>query len=1413
MNKHTGPAGFKNIPVMLAVLAVIGLYWRWFLPGALTYGDWWYLSKGSMSDLTACLWGAGLGGYRILSLSSAPLVMFTGFLFRTFGWSFSIIERLTCYVPLIFFLIFSPWYLARTLGYRRVGTAVTIIVFNLNTYMFFITAVTNMALAVAVSPLALALFIRALQRAHFRYEFLFCAVFALEMVYDMRIAYITAMFCALYFVYYFTVSAAKGHYGFLKLGRQLFFMGLMTVLFHSYMLIPFLFGRASGASFVALPQGYDNAGWVRTLSYWNLLHVSGLQATGWGKSGIINPPHPQFLLLPILAFSVFLFSVRRHKRMLLFFGITALVFSFFAKGSKPPFGEVYIWFFRHFPGFFMFREPGKWWSPLALSYAALIGGLADYLISGDRIDRLLIRVKARLNISAPVTKLSLTAAALAGFFILFPVQPISTLHYLGNFVPQSVPEESGHLENFLHSQPNFFRTLWLPVPYRFGYSSGRHPALSGVNLAESFLLPLRFNNPADWPYISSYLGYSYSTFLLRLLSVKYVLVPSTPKKEPNLYYWYGKEPKYFDRLAEVTPGLKRVSFEGTSRLYEVPNPFPHFYVGSESAAFIGNEFGCLPIIGITELIKNNNVFLPGKQISGKNLKNINNFIFWDSCWRDLALELSPKTIIRESYGISSRLRSGRRITNRQKIELKAENAGKYEVYLDTIDLPERVIPRFDLEINEKIVTLGTRFRELNADRRYAKLGEVDIEAGRHEIGIARLSGVWVAGTKDIKLLLVEKKERQKSEEPIWEKINQPNVDLSYVLSKDKKFYLSRSGDYIIKMNISPVRVRKKDEIGVEFNFGTEGDLENWSFSPSKVTYNYSIVKDEVVISSLHSDEDKRKVKSEQMQPKNIKDEILVLSAYFDGDEIEDEFVQMQNKSIRVDLKKYPNLSLTYRVENPAIQTIEVVAGIDFDKDGQVNEYIRGIYPRRASIVWSDFNYDLYNKAKSTYPDKKHYELIYLEVYPHKIWGVDCGRPERKGKYRFWLKGLQFCRYSSEEFFQVVEDVLDIDLASEEEMEKWSFEDQPENYALKTYGEGLTMARPLAYLELSKSIDSIDLRQFPMIELDCKVEKINLQNIELIFGLDFNGDAAIDKNIFFDYLPGTAGWDKLRINAYQLIRNIQPDEQGYNLREIKLRLKGLTRLKEYYPFYFRRLRVYARSLLSRDDFILDRPLFKIDGKRVFFKSAFESEDNLENLWIEKRVHLEKGEQCLDKLEDDSFKVKRLIIEPEARSQKTGDRNEPEITFKKINSTKYQVKVNGARKPFWLVFNESFHGQWRLYLAHSSSLIAHSQFEEVVADYPKWGVKEEKYRMKFTPDDISYLFKKPLAAKHHLVNMYANGWYIDPKELNLPENFTLVLYFLPQSLFYIGLGISGLTFLGCVGCLVFWGAKKRSQNKMH
>jgi hypothetical protein len=146
--------------------------------------------------------------------------------------------------------------------------------------------------------------------------------------------------------------------------------------------------------------------------------------------------------------------------------------------------------------------------------------------------------------------------------------------------------------------------------------------------------------------------------------------------------------------------------------------------------------------------------------------------------------------------------------------------------------------------------------------------------------------------------------------------------------------------------------------------------------------------------------------------------------------------------------------------------------------------------------------------------------------------------------------------------------------------------------------------------------------------------------------------------------------------------------------------------------------------------------------------------------------------------------------------------PTITFQEINPTRYEVKVENATYPFFVVFLDSYNSEWKAYIDNESNM-----FSEITTQYNKIGVSETRPEMKFSLVDISYLFKNPIDDdKHFLANGYANAWYINPHELGTGKNFTMTLYFKPQSYFYIGLIISGFTFMVCIGYLV-WDWKRK------
>jgi hypothetical protein len=138
------------------------------------------------------------------------------------------------------------------------------------------------------------------------------------------------------------------------------------------------------------------------------------------------------------------------------------------------------------------------------------------------------------------------------------------------------------------------------------------------------------------------------------------------------------------------------------------------------------------------------------------------------------------------------------------------------------------------------------------------------------------------------------------------------------------------------------------------------------------------------------------------------------------------------------------------------------------------------------------------------------------------------------------------------------------------------------------------------------------------------------------------------------------------------------------------------------------------------------------------------------------------------------------------------NYPAIIFKRINPTKYVLHVSSS-SPFILVFSESYHPLWKAYIQDSST-----KFDEIIANYKHLNVKESREETQFCPNDFLYLWNEPLPEiNHFMVNNYANAWSI-----NRTGTYDIILYFLPQSLFYFGLFISlGVIILCLIYLLLF------------
>jgi hypothetical protein len=208
------------------------------------------------------------------------------------------------------------------------------------------------------------------------------------------------------------------------------------------------------------------------------------------------------------------------------------------------------------------------------------------------------------------------------------------------------------------------------------------------------------------------------------------------------------------------------------------------------------------------------------------------------------------------------------------------------------------------------------------------------------------------------------------------------------------------------------------------------------------------------------------------------------------------------------------------------------------------------------------------------------------------------------------------------------------------------------------------------------------------------------------------------------------------------------------------------------------------------------IIEIDGSTLGLDDfTVHTQEGGDGILAEKELRLNQGVHTYRYLDNPYLNIQWILLEPNTqRRPKNSARTGPSITFHRINPTKYLINVRNSHGPFWLVFSETFHNGWKFYKARPSDLLL-SQATEPAAEYQELGIKEMRPSAKFTPGDVTYLFTAPCAVSHYQVNGYANGWYFDPGELGRTGDFDLILYFYPQSLFYLGLIVTVLTLLIC------------------
>ncbi len=491
----------------------------------------------------------GIGQLQVGSLWITSYLNLTAS-FSKLGLSWDWISLLFWILPAIILSFFSSFSLFNYLFKDKVKYSLLAgIIYTFNTYFLMILTggQLGVALSYSIAPLVLVRFIKLIDNlssqsynlkfkiSNLKLPIMAGLVLGLQIIFDPRIVYVTLLAVFLYLIF----SARDV----IKIVKSSFFIFItpfaIGILLHSYWILPLILTKSS-----ALPSGFNSIGDFKFFSFADFSHSVSLLHPNWPENifGKIYFLNPEFLILPIIAFSALLFT---KNKTILFFSFLALLGSFLAKGANAPLGFVNEFLFQHLPGMAMFRDSTKWYLLIALSYSILI----PYALK-------------------EISKYFKFAIILFVLYFIYLINPIS-----GQIKIHQVPQEYVQLKNFLDDQRKFSRTLWIPQWQRFGYFSNNHPAIGREEIFKG-------NSKNQIKQLKE-IGVDN---LLRDLSVKYIVVPYDSEGEIFL-----KDRKYDNKLYENIVNevrkiqwLNEIDGFGKIKVFEVSNPKDHFWSSSTS---------------------------------------------------------------------------------------------------------------------------------------------------------------------------------------------------------------------------------------------------------------------------------------------------------------------------------------------------------------------------------------------------------------------------------------------------------------------------------------------------------------------------------------------------------------------------------------------------------------------------------------------------------------------------------------------------------------------------------------------------------------------------------------------------------------------------------------------------------------
>ena len=570
--------------LLVTILAVI-THWRWiFLNSFFGWGDAQFLTRfdqtwqgyiGLPSSWTTLINGMGEVD---LVLSQHPIYFTYGMLTRL-GLDTRLAAKFIFFAPIIFAAPLGSFALIRHFTRNDLSAFVGSLVYSYNVnFLMSQTGSLSLSAAYSLAPLSFFTFIAAIKKQKLKVSFIAGLALFFTAMHEFRIFYIVAFVLFFYFLYHLVSTPIRSKSR-LFLTAALPFIVLAVL--SSYWLLPFIISGSlqSNQAFSRPLFGDQYMSLKQSIAFFSPWWTGG---RGYAN-GVVQPIPNYFWAIPVLAFLGFVLNIKKPK--VYFFLFLSLLGILLTKQSDKPFPNLYLWLYQHFPGFNAYREASKFFVILSLGYSGLIAYFIFALRSHKRA--------------------LIIASIFVSILFLRNTLPLVTGKIAGIFIPKNRPQDYDIVKDFIHRQPDFFRTAWFPAAGIWGYYDALHPKIDLHTVYFNTLGPYILKQPGFRPAVNTsglidkinhqalnLFTQNFSDQLLDSLSIKYVIIPSKDTTSDNdVFVNYGLPDRdYILNFFDGMKYLKRVDI-GTNKiaLYENSGFKPLIYTKSGPVKYMGSS--------------------------------------------------------------------------------------------------------------------------------------------------------------------------------------------------------------------------------------------------------------------------------------------------------------------------------------------------------------------------------------------------------------------------------------------------------------------------------------------------------------------------------------------------------------------------------------------------------------------------------------------------------------------------------------------------------------------------------------------------------------------------------------------------------------------------------------------------------